>query len=161
MTSNQVKDREGTSYWQCVYHATNKFIFQTKHFQSSRWKIIFETSFKIRAVSESGMLCRHRRVVGIKKRLHQRKKFKSQNCIALISFHVPTPLKVKVGKRVRRQQACHYMQGLKNALVCSSVTRENFKFTSKKFSRAVSVQYTIFLFFLQLIHKWIVFGINE
>jgi hypothetical protein len=34
----------------------------------------------------------------------------------------------------------HYNQGLKNALVCSSVTSENFKLTSKKFNRAVSVQ---------------------
>jgi hypothetical protein len=48
-----------------------------------------------------------------------------------------------------------YVQGLKNALVCSSVTSENFKLTSTKFNRAVSVQSAQFnlslFFFLQLI----------
>jgi hypothetical protein len=37
-------------------------------------------------------------------------------------------------------------QGLKNALVCSSVMSENFKLTSRKFNRSVSV-FLIFLFF--------------
>jgi hypothetical protein len=31
-------------------------------------------------------------------------------------------------------------QGLKNSLVCSSVTSENFKLKNRKFNRAVSVQ---------------------
>jgi hypothetical protein len=49
-----------------------------------------------------------------------------------------------------------YRQGLKNALVCSSVTSENVKL-SRKFNRAVSVQSVQFNFshfsFLQLIRN--------
>jgi hypothetical protein len=53
-------------------------------------------------------------------------------------------------------------QGLKNVLVCSSVMIENFKLTSRKFSRAVSVQFSVSHFsFLRLIRKLTIFGISE
>jgi hypothetical protein len=58
----------------------------------------------------------------------------------------------------------YYHQGLKNAVVCSSVKSENFESTGRKFNRAVpvqSVQFSFYRFFLQLIRKLNVFGINE